>query len=63
MPNVTAEYEMFSDLIAFLGIFKYFYMFENLYLHQTLTECVSQSYHLILSFEFVFYRKQCKDKK
>ena len=40
MPNGTAGYGRFSDSIAFLGIFIYYYMFETLQLHQFFTNCV-----------------------
>ena len=36
MPNITAGYKKFSDLMLFLGIF----MLEASQLHQTFTDCV-----------------------
>ena len=29
MPNVTAGYGRFSDIMCFLGILMYYYIFEN----------------------------------
>ena len=44
MPDVTAGYGWLSDLIViFICIFKYYYMFEALYLHQTFTNMLRRT--------------------
>ena len=47
IPDVTASYGTFFDFIAFLGIFIHYwrsFMFEVLYLHQTITDCMFIEY-------------------
>ena len=39
MPDITVGYERLSDLI-YLEFFINYYMFETLYLYQTLTNCM-----------------------